>query len=250
MAELSTEVYLSVFAKVLDMAGLSCNLSEASIPDWRCRCVHVPDFVLGWSCVGAALGAMLGLVAQRHLRTTVLAAPRTVFLCAMAAAALFGVLAGRYGLTLDAIPATVLALFGSALSVIDVAEQRIPKRLVSQCSATLVGVCVALAAATGEWPLALRALAAGVGLGGAYLLLALASRGGLGAGDVRLGIAVGVAAGWYGWSHLLAGTLMAWTAAALVQVLLKASCHDSLRSTAIPMAPFFILGQIVAIVTL
>ncbi|AHH98554.1 A24 family peptidase [Kutzneria albida] len=243
-------MYLSIYTKALDMNGLSCNLLKTPIPDWRCRCVHVPDFVLGWSCAGAALGAMLGLVAQWHLRTAVLATPQTIFLCAATTAALFGVSAGRFGLTLDAIPVTVFALFGSTLSVIDVAEQRIPTRLVSLCSATLVGVCVALAIATGDWQPAGRALAAAVGLGVAYLLLALASRGGLGAGDVRLGIAIGVTAGWYSWSILLVGALTAWTTAALAQLLLKVGCRSDPKSTTIPMAPFLILGQIAAIVSL
>jgi leader peptidase (prepilin peptidase)/N-methyltransferase len=52
---------------------------------------------------------------------------------------------------------------------------------------------------------AVRAILGGLVLGAGYLLLALASAGQLGGGDIKLAGLVGLALGWLGWQPLIAG---------------------------------------------
>jgi leader peptidase (prepilin peptidase)/N-methyltransferase len=55
----------------------------------------------------------------------------------------------------------------------------------------------------------LRAAVGMIGLPATYLTVALLSRGGLGAGDIRLAALVGLALAWRSWTALTTGTLMA-----------------------------------------
>ena len=69
---------------------------------------------------------------------------------------------------------------------------------------------------------------------------------GIGAGDAKLGLAVGSVLGWYGWPVLLSGTFYAFLAAAAyalgLLVLRRASRKDSFA-----FGPFLIAGALVAI---
>jgi leader peptidase (prepilin peptidase)/N-methyltransferase len=66
----------------------------------------------------------------------------------------------------------------------------------------------------------------------------------MGLGDVKWAGVIGAYLGWLGWSPVVAGTLIAFFAAAVV-VLAARLCGRRLAS--LPMAPFITLGAVVAV---
>lgn len=101
-----------------------------------------------------------------------------------------------------------LVAHGVAIGLIDIAVQRVPNVL---ALTSYLGVTVLLATASvvDHHPLGLvRAVLGGIGLAAFYGLVAAASRGGLGLGDVKLAATLGTALGWVGVNTLIAGTLL------------------------------------------
>jgi len=86
------------------------------------------------------------------------------------------------------------------------------------------------------------ALLAGASLG----LVALVSRGGLGAGDVRLGAVLAMYTGWLGWSQA-ATAVAAGVAAAGVVALLLVVAGRATRRTRIALGPFLILAAVATV---
>ena len=147
------------------------------------------------------------------------------------------VLATGSGLALGAqaalIPAVVLAVVAPWLVTIDVAEHRLPNRLVVP---TLAAGIIALAmswAATGDPPF-VPALAGVIG-GATFFLLALA--GGVGMGDAKLAAALGLASPTVGVAML--SPLLAFTlgGVAAVVVMVRRGRHAQLA-----FGPFLLAG--------
>ncbi|TCO62925.1 hypothetical protein EV192_1021065 [Actinocrispum wychmicini] len=82
-----------------------------------------------------------------------------------------------------------------------------------------------------------------------YLVLALVSGGGLGAGDVKLGGLLGLALGWSGWSTVISATFLAWFTAALAWMILRVARRRP-RNSLLPMGPFLLLGALLTTTTL
>jgi leader peptidase (prepilin peptidase)/N-methyltransferase len=100
-----------------------------------------------------------------------------------------------------------LVAWAAALTLVDVRHRRLPNVL------TLTGAVVILAgaAATGRGT---PALVGGLALGGLYLMVHLADPSGMGAGDVKLALALGALTGAFG--------IAVWTLAALAAPMLTA----------------------------
>ncbi|MDT3397028.1 A24 family peptidase [Streptomyces sp. B1866] len=135
----------------------------------------------------------------------------------------------------------LLAPPGLLLAAVDRAVHRLPDVLtlpMAGGTAALLGVGALLPGHAGSWP---RALLGGVALGGAYFLLFVVSPGGMGFGDVKLALALGVALGWYGWGVLVAGACAGVLLGGCWAVVLMATRRAGRRS---PMAygPFMIVG--------
>ncbi|MEK8172396.1 A24 family peptidase [Streptomyces sp. M19] len=99
----------------------------------------------------------------------------------------------------------LLAPLSVLLAAVDRTVNRLPDVLtlpMAAGTAVLLGVAAALPDAAGSWP---RALLGGLALGGGYFTLFLISPSGMGFGDVKLALTLGVALGWYGWDVLLTG---------------------------------------------
>jgi leader peptidase (prepilin peptidase)/N-methyltransferase len=164
-------------------------------------------------------------------------------------AILFGILAWRLGPHFDLLPYSGLAAVGVALAVIDVIEQRLPSPLVYS-GLTVVGALFATSTALySTMPSLLRALAGMAVLMVFYLVLALVSGGGLGAGDVKLGALVGITVGWMSWSSLITATFLGWFAAALMWLILRVARRRP-RGSLLPMGPFILLGALLTICVL
>lgn len=109
--------------------------------------------------------------------------------------------------------AAVVMTYGR-LSIIDLAEQRLPNRItLPLAGATLL---VIFAAGVGGGQTAGAVTAIGVGLVFAILLAVLR----FGMGDVKLALTVGMIAGWFGRDALLATIYTAATAGAIVALIL------------------------------
>jgi leader peptidase (prepilin peptidase) / N-methyltransferase len=206
-------------------------------------------FITVWAGVGILVG--LALVAfSRHLFTAPPPAARAMRLTAILLTALmFGALAWRFGYQFDVLAYSVLAALGVTLGVIDIVEQRLPSVLVFSGIA-LVGALLATSAILhSRGPDFLRALVGMAVIAAVYLVLALVSGGGLGAGDVKLGGLLGLALGWLSWPALVTATVLGWFAAALVWLLL-CLIRRRPQGSLLPMGPFLLFGALITIIVM
>ncbi|MCX5376188.1 A24 family peptidase [Streptomyces sp. NBC_00091] len=94
------------------------------------------------------------------------------------------------------------------LALVDLAVHRLPDVLtlpLAAACAALLGAAALSPGAAGSWRLALLG---GGALGASYLVLFLINPAGMGLGDVKLALALGVALGWYGWGVWAAGAFL------------------------------------------
>ena len=133
-----------------------------------------------------------------------------------------------------------------ALSFFDLRSYRLPNRVL--VPGTAVGLLLLSGGALldgriGDVP---EALASGLGYSVALLVPALATRGAIGMGDVKLALLLGLFAGYSGWATAVAALVGAFLLAGAVGVLLLAlrriTRHDHL-----PFGPFMVAGAWFAI---
>lgn len=210
-----------------------------------CAVTALP-IVLGFAALGAAVGTVATPLTRRlltHRDHQPLASTRVL---ATATATMFGLLAWRIGLHPDLAADACLAAAGVLLAAIDLIEHRLPSVLVVPLYPAVAGL-LGLAGLLGHEPA--RLLRAGLGMIALlvfYLVIALLSRGGLGAGDVRLAGVLGLALAWRGWTTLLLGTVLgllyAAVAGAVLIILRRAD-----RRTRIPFGPALLAGAFTAL---
>ncbi|QHF97174.1 prepilin peptidase [Streptomyces sp. NHF165] len=136
--------------------------------------------------------------------------------------------------------ATPVALL---LTEVDRRVQRLPDLLTLPLAAgvvLLLGPAALLPGAAGSWP---RALLGGLVLAGAFFVLFLISPRGMGFGDVKLALTLGVVLGWYGWGVLFAGAFLGFLSGSLYGVALMATRRAG-RGTAMAFGPFMVLGAL------
>ncbi len=162
-------------------------------------------------------------------------------------ASLFVLMAIRFDDTRAAIPAyCILMAVLVAQTWIDLRTKRLPREI-TYTGVVLGAVALAIAAIViGEperlWMMALGALIALV----AMWLIYIASRGGMGDGDVRLAPLLGLYLGWINPGIVLPGLFFGFVAGAVVGVAMMAVDRAG-RRTAVPFGPFLALGTVVAI---
>jgi len=104
------------------------------------------------------------------------------------------------------VPATLahvpLAVVGAAVVVTDATSHTIPRQLVYLGMGTGVPAMAILAVVDG-WASFGRAIAGAAALGVVYLVMVLAHPSGLGAGDARFAVLLGLYAGWLGWASVV-----------------------------------------------
>ncbi len=139
-----------------------------------------------------------------------------------------------------------LAPVAVLLAVVDRRVHRLPDPLTLPLAALavlLLGGAALLPGHAGSWT---AGLLGGLALGGFYLLLFLINPNGMGFGDVKLALALGVALGWYGWTVLFVGGFAGFlfgAAYGLALVLLRRAG----RRTGIPFGPFMIAGALTGV---
>lgn len=153
-------------------------------------------------------------------------------------AALFAAAAWRFGPTLDAVTAAALLAGLVAITVVDLEHQIIPDVL--SLPGILAGVLANLATGRLPWLESIMGVLVG---GGVFLAIILASGGGMGGGDMKLGAMLGA---FLGWKVVLLSMLVAVVAGGILAVALIATGVRG-RKDPIPFGPFLALGGAVGL---
>ena len=135
---------------------------------------------------------------------------------------------------------------GVWLLAIDIRTHRLPNRIVLPTLLAMVLLAVLDAVAMGESGALVRALWGLEILGGFYALLRIASRAGMGGGDVKLAALIGVVLGWHSWTALAVGAASAFVLAALYALALIA-LRRATGSTRIAFGPWMIIGAVLGV---
>ncbi|WP_330173856.1 prepilin peptidase [Streptomyces sp. NBC_01498] len=132
------------------------------------------------------------------------------------------------------------------LALVDRNVHRLPDQLtlpLAGAAAVLLGLAALLPAHGGSWP---TALLGGLALGGCYFVLFLINPNGMGFGDVKLALSLGVILGWYGWLVLFVGAFAGFLFGSLYGLGLMALRRAN-RKSAIPFGPFMIAGALLGV---
>ncbi|WP_307813126.1 A24 family peptidase [Streptomyces sp. N35] len=132
------------------------------------------------------------------------------------------------------------------LGWIDHVVHRLPDVLTLPLAAAVAVLLGAGAAVSHNLGPFTRALLAGLVLSGAYFLIFLINPSGIGFGDVKLALPLGMLFGWHGWLFVALGAFAGQLLAALYGTVLVLSRHAG-RSTRIALGPFMITGGFVGI---
>lgn len=167
--------------------------------------------------------------------------PAVAAVGAIAGAGLFW----RFDLTVELF---AFALLTSALvsqSIVDAATHRLSRRITLSTimlGAPLLGIAAVIADDPGR--ILVSFFCSGL-LFFSFLLLWAVSRGGIGGGDVRLAIVIGMYLGWLGASYVLVAVLVASVLAGLVALLLLIS-RRATRTSRLAFGPYLALGTLVS----
>ncbi|MDR6867780.1 leader peptidase (prepilin peptidase)/N-methyltransferase [Microbacterium resistens] len=139
-----------------------------------------------------------------------------------------------------------LLVAGAVLVVIDIAEHRLPDRIVLPMIGALLAVVLIDAVWSGDAVDLGRSSAGALLLGGFYALLRRLSEGGVGGGDVKLAVAIGLLLGWHGWRALIVGGAAAFVLGAAAAGALIAARRADAR-TQIAFGPWMIMGAVIGV---
>ena len=163
-----------------------------------------------------------------------------------ACAALFAVMALRFGLD-PVLPAYLyLAAVGLALALIDLDCKRLPDALTLPSypvAAALLGIAALAGSDSGSF---VRALLGGAAMYALYFALCFAYPAGMGFGDVKLAGVLGTYTAWLGWGTWAVGVFLGFLLGGVFGVALLLAKKGG-RKTAVPFGPFMLLGVLVAV---
>ncbi|WP_235922137.1 prepilin peptidase [Lentzea tibetensis] len=205
--------------------------------------------IVVWAALGVVVGAGLNSLARRVIEPTVSEAVRAArTITASVTGVLHGLLAWRLALWPELAAYSALAAIGVLLAVIDVIEHRLPSRLIAVGYLLLLALFGFAAVVRDNGAAMVRAAASMGVVFVVYLVLAVATNGGLGAGDVKLAGLLGLALGWLSWSAVLAGIVVGLFYGAVAGALLMALGKATPRSP-IPLGPAMLAGAFTAVLS-
>lgn len=158
-----------------------------------------------------------------------------------ATALAFGITGAWVGLQVLLLPMLWFVGSGIALLLIDIDVKRLPNAIVLPSIGVVAAGLVAVAVVEGTYESLLRAVVSALVMGAAFLALALIAPGGMGMGDVKLSILLGLVLGWFGVAQVIVGFFAAFLFGSLWGLGLMATGRAG-RKTAIPFGPFMIVG--------
>lgn len=130
-----------------------------------------------------------------------------------------------------------------ALAGIDQDVHRLPDRIQKPLALVVPVLLLLPAAVEGEWGAWVRAVVGGLIALVVYFILAVVGRGGLGLGDVKLALILGMLCGWFSWTTLAIGLVAGFFIAAVWGIWLMVARGAS-RKDYIPLGPFLIVGAL------
>lgn len=162
------------------------------------------------------------------------------------AAAISAAIAIRIDQGLDLVMFGCIVAVGMPLACIDILEQRLPHALLWP-SYGIAATLMTVATITRSDTVAItRSIAAMALTSGFYLTLAVVSRGGLGAGDIKLGGLLGLTLGWHSWTSAFVGSVLGWVFATTAVLGLRLAGRWHPHST-LPLGPFLLAGAFTAL---
>ncbi|MEW2005900.1 A24 family peptidase [Microbacterium sp. NPDC079208] len=135
---------------------------------------------------------------------------------------------------------------GILLAVIDVRTHRLPNRIVLPTLALLVVAVSVDAVVTADAAPLGRGLLGSLVLGGFYAVLRMISHAGMGGGDVKLALVIGLLLAWHGWGAFLLGASSAFVLGAVFALVLLAAGRVD-RRTRIAFGPWMIAGAVLGV---
>ena len=142
----------------------------------------------------------------------------------------------KFDLTGRSLVAALFCAVLVVLSAIDLRDRIIPNRIVVPAAAVvLLGNVAAEPQRAKEWTIAAFGTMAGA------LVVSLATRGGLGMGDVKLAFLLGAGLGW----HVFGGLVWAMIAVFVISVAILARRGVAARKDTVPFSPFLAFGAMV-----
>lgn len=140
----------------------------------------------------------------------------------------------------------LIAPFAVLLALVDHEAHRLPDLLtlpLAAVTAVLLGAAALLPEHAGSWP---GALLGGLVLGCGYFVLFLINPNGMGFGDVKLALTLGLVLGWYGWPVLFIGAFAGFMLGSLYGLGLVLLRRVG-RKSAIAFGPFMICGALLGL---
>ena len=165
----------------------------------------------------------------------------------VAAAAAFAALAIVAHDALTLLAYCWLVSVGLALSLVDVAVHRLPNRLTGALAAGVLVLLGIQAVVSHAGDRLLEASASAVGAALFYLVMWAVTAGGVGLGDAKLAVGLGLAVGWSGWAAVFAAVTLGLFLTGMTAVVLLV-LRRVRRKDALPHGPFMVLGSLVVLV--
>ncbi len=220
----------------------------------------IPDVVASVPATRSE-GGTTATVRRRHLAPARTAHPRPRGLVArrppvasvverLLVAALTGMVFGLGAARIGAAPVLgadcVLFTGLVAVSLADLREGIVPRRVLYPTAVLLSVALVSAAASEGNWRAAGNAALGGVIAFACFFVLWWVYPRGLGFGDVRLAGVIGIGLGWIGLAEVYAGFVVAFVVGAVVGIVLMVR-HGTGRKTRLPFAPALAIGAVVGV---
>lgn len=201
-------------------------------------------WVLGAALIGLGLGAAASTLTRRLLR-----GERDIagswWLGGAVTAVLLAVLAWRVGARGEVAVYGFAAVLAVPLAIVDWCEHRLPRLVAWPQLAGVVAGFGALCLARHEVEPGVRAVGGLVAAGGLILVLAVLTRGGVGAGDIGVAAVVGAVTGWIGWPQVAGALVVASLVALLLVVVPGAHRRDEQERSTVPFGPCLFGGALV-----
>ena len=199
-----------------------------------------------YACVvvmGGGAGAAVHQRVRREagLYTESLPSPLRVLLLSVAA---LGATAAACGYHWHVLALLWAAAFAVPLSLVDVAEHRLPRRFTYPSAAGALLLLAVARFAGDRTGSALHALYGALALWAVFWVMALLLP--FGRGDAALGLTVGAVLGWYGFRTLFEGCVLGFLLAG-VYGMGKLVARRAGRRDELPFGPFLLLGTLLAV---
>ncbi|OXM59522.1 prepilin peptidase [Amycolatopsis vastitatis] len=196
--------------------------------------------------IGLGLGAAASTLTRRLLREQHKIAG-SWWLSGAATAVLLASLASRVGARGEVAVYGFAGVLAVPLAIVDWREHRLPRRVAWPQLAGVVAGFGALCLARHDVQPGMRAVGGLVAAGGLVLVLAVLTRGGVGAGDIGVAAVVGAVTAWTGWPQVAGALLVASMLALLLVAVPGTHRRNEREHSTVPFVPCLFGGALVTI---